>query len=42
MLLRAESDMNVVDHCVLEGDADAAARGVSDGLYGIAVEVIPL
>ena len=42
MLLRAERDMNVVDHCVLEGDADAAARGVFDGPFGLAVEAVVL
>ena len=26
--------------CVLEFDADAAARGVSDGLFGLLVEVV--
>ena len=26
--------------CVLEGDADAAARGVFDGLFGLVVEVV--
>ena len=28
--------------CVLEGDADAAARSVFDGLFGLAVEVVVL
>ena len=26
--------------CVLEGDANAAARGIFDGLHGLAVEVV--
>ena len=26
--------------CVLDGDADAAARGIFDGLFGLVVEVI--
>jgi hypothetical protein len=29
-----------VGGCVLEFDADAAARGVSDGLFGLLVEVV--
>ena len=28
--------------CVLEGDADAAARGVFDGLFGLGVEAVVL
>ena len=28
--------------CVLEGDADAAARGIFDGLFGLVVEVVVL
>ena len=28
--------------CVLEGDADAAARGVFDGLFGPVVEAVVL
>ena len=30
----------VVHGCVLEFDADAAARGVSDGLFGLVVETV--
>ena len=29
-----------VPGCVLDGDADAAARGVFNGLYGLVVEVV--
>ena len=31
-----------VRNCVLEGDADAAARGVFDSLFGLGVEVVVL
>ena len=31
-----------VGGCVLEGDADAAARGVFDDLFGLAVEEVHL
>ena len=31
-----------VSGCVLEGDADAAARGVFDDLFGLAVEEVHL
>ena len=30
----------VVRGCVLEFDADAAARGVSDGLFGLGSDVV--
>ena len=32
----------VVCGCVLEGDADAAARGVFDGLFGLVAEAVAL
>ena len=32
----------VVCGCVLEGDANAAARGVFDGLFGLGTEVVAL
>ena len=32
----------VVRGCVLEGDADAAARGVFDGLFGLVAEAVAL
>eukprot|EP00964_Phaeocystis_antarctica_P063771 scaffold38296_cov45-Phaeocystis_antarctica.AAC.1 len=34
--------IQAVRGCVLEGDADAAARGVFDGLFGLVVEVVAL
>ena len=34
--------IQAVRGCVLEGDADAAARGVFDGLFGLVVEVFGL
>ena len=32
----------VVCGCVLEGDANAAARGVFDGLFGLGTEAVAL